>query len=443
MNTVMTLLPPNAIFEVIRSNQDDSKTLLASILVNRTWFKEGIKFLWRSPPPKALACVKDPWRSEYARNVQQLTFDGDDGRYHAALRHLHFPNLNKVSIDYYWPSVGTLEIGQYIQSSLKEFCFFGGNLDLDKDVLEPLARRCKILRLLTMDFPATTEHIAAFQQVMRQSVSLEAINLGPHAKEFVTEEILKTLLTHSSLSNLELWSNIQEEALSRVVSDIDSKSLQRLRLVIEAEALPILVSVTISIQNLGLEVVHDGTRVLSTISSASHLQALRHLELDCCCQDLLIHEVLAVKGLGNLRTLKIQSNGEGDLQSSSLRDEDFQSLTRSLLHLEHLHFLVQCNLTVHGIRSLSTRLKSLEMLGSFNLTDLSDEVVEPKFQMPDLEYLDLGPLPVVGRSTQDYMEMLLLLFPGLDELHLGGRTDTFSQGVVDAFKQRLGAEYNT
>lgn len=145
-------LPPEILSIVIEYLRYDVTALRSALFVNKTWAVEAIRVLWENPPVTALAAIGEDHRQFYARQVRELSFDGDeDGAKHSTFRNPEFPLLNDITIDNFRPGNGEkLWLGQYIQSSMKDFSFYGA--EPAEDILHLLETRCPRLRSIAIDF---------------------------------------------------------------------------------------------------------------------------------------------------------------------------------------------------------------------------------------------------------------------------------------------------
>ena len=145
-------LPPEILSIVIEYLRYDVTALRSALFVNKTWAVEAIRVLWENPPVTALAAIGEDHSQFYARQVRELRFDGDeDGAKHSTFRNLEFPLLNDITIDNFRPDNGEkLWLGQYIQSSMKDFSFYGA--EPAEDILHLLETRCPRLRSIAIDF---------------------------------------------------------------------------------------------------------------------------------------------------------------------------------------------------------------------------------------------------------------------------------------------------
>ena len=439
----MTQWPPDVVLGIAEALEDDPTSLAAAIQVNRTWFREGIKVLWRDPPPDALASGDRASRSEYALNVQRLYFC-DEGRYHAALKDLRFPRLERVWIEHDSDMV-ELDVGQYLQPSLTEFYMLSDHVEPQQDIFDTMAVRCQNLRCLMINYPKQGERVKAFRRVIQQCAHLEKVQFCQSSADLFTREVLVDLASHPKFMELDVCCLTPDtELLDQVIMDGVLQNLKRVQLSVPERVLRPLVSALKSVEDLDLKVNSgdsNGVSVLSTISNERNMEKLKILSLVFSCDNIPRDEILSLKHLGALRELHIRPFEderflpiEGKtLHCLDLQDEDFKLVMRSLSHLQELTFQIECRLSARCLETMSSRLTYLHLLESIHLPELMRN--EPSTSTwPALEHLDLGELPLEDRSAEDYMRCISGLFPNLKTLQLGQGHEEFSEAVEEAFK---------
>ncbi|KAI9799228.1 MAG: hypothetical protein M1826_005543 [Phylliscum demangeonii] len=436
---------PDILLKVLEYLADDVPSLLSAILVDKTWAEEGTNVLWRKRPVDHLAAIPDSRRQLYAGKIYTLSFAGDDeSAYHEVFRHLRFPRLKRLTVDAYRPrNHGKLWIGQYLQPSLESFEFYGG--DLAEELLDVLALQCPRLRKITIDNPGDRLDPERFLQFLKNRKSLVSLDFVAGMDHLVTKDMLCYLASRDNLERLVLGKlfGLADIEAAFEGNPTPFKHLRDLRLRLESNAVPALVSAVRSVTELSLEIEDDRCRVLPAIASMKDLCSLEVMFRQN--EALPSAEIATLQALTQLRKLILQPwvPGEKTLQALTLTDEDFIQLVTKLPHLRRLTFQAQCNLSVAVLHALSASCPSLaccELLGSYELQALDAERV-PLF--PNLRLLDLGSAQADEHEeteserrsrAQQVAELLRRQAPVLEELYLVNGDD-FSEEMMTAFEK--------
>ena len=151
---------PEILRMVLECLTDKGEDLFAALQVNKTWYMEVVRILWKDPPPHALAAIRDDHRRQfYARFVHMLDFDDEKKSegvlslksFHSAFRNIEFPRLKNITdscedcVDretLYKRS--TIIYRQYIQPSLEIFDVSAVEVITEglRDTLDLLSTRC-------------------------------------------------------------------------------------------------------------------------------------------------------------------------------------------------------------------------------------------------------------------------------------------------------------
>lgn len=169
------------------------------------------------------------------------------------------------------------------------------------------------------------------------------------------------------------------------------KNIRCLTLLMESEAVPLLVAGVKSVLALTLTIEETRTNPLPHISSLVDLQELiiDYLEGG----EWAGTDFLALKNLKDLRILRISSISDF-ITSPTLTDEEFISIFENMCKLRELVFEIQCVLSTAAITSLGNHcpeLKSCEMLGSYDL-HCWQEITGSLF--PQLRFLEFSGLAI-------------------------------------------------
>ena len=380
---------PDILLHILQYLEHDRTSLCSAILVKSGWVEEGTNVLWRRPPVTALAFVAESRRQVYATKIHELYFSGDrEGAHHVTFRHLRFPRLKRISIDFY-KSDGDkkLWIGQYLQPSLVYFHLYGGD-PVEEDLLGLLRTRCPRLRGVLIDRPRNGLDPERFLGFLKNCRSVTTMIFLIGMDDLITDEVFLYLAGRDNIEELGLGKGFKRATIENVLEQIPDpfKALRQLTVRVESCAVASLALAAKSVWRLNLGVEDNGCEVLQTIASLTNLSFLEVTFL--CERKISSAELMALRSLTQLRRLDLQPI-DTQLHALTLTDEDFGRLMSSFRGLQHLCFLVQTNLTIAAIKSLGRHCVSLEhceMFGSYDLDALS-YCRAPLF--PCLEQLEL------------------------------------------------------
>ena len=382
------LLPPEVLSIVMEYLRSDASALWSALLVNKTWAVEAIRVLWEKPPVAALAAIDEDRRQFYARQVHELNFSGDeDGAKHSTFRNLEFPLLNDVTIDHFRPdNKEELWLGQYIQSSLRDFSFYGA--EPAEDILHLLETRCPRLRSIVIDFQFEGLTPGRLMEFFDSCKSLTSIYLPSNMRAIIDSRLLAYLAYYDGLKDLELGKFLGYGMLDKILRGTERpfRDIRFLAVEIESKTLPLLVATVRSVLVLTLAIADSRINPLPHVSSLVNLQKLHigyegHVEW-------VGADFLALKNLKNLRRLNISSIYP--IASPTLTDTEFIPIFEDMRELEELVFQVECALSTAAITSLGDhcpKLMTCELLGSYDVYCWKS-IARPIF--PQLRVLKLG-----------------------------------------------------
>lgn len=354
--------PPELLINIFDALESHRPTLAASIQVNRRWFYFGTDVLWRTAPCTALANVPEHRRQLYASKIISLPFYGDDeSAYHSLFQNLQFGRLKRVMVDAHRPQDGDGAEGfpvlQYLQPSLEEFTFYGGQMD--NHLLEHIQNTCFRLRCILIDGPGPGVTAASFLAFITRCTSLTYIEVMYSVEHLLTEELLLHLAERSTLSVLRLNTILSNHILHRISTDAVEpfKALRELDISVSASAVPVLVPMLKHITRLHLGVT-GGNGSVHVLQHISRLADLRTLSLFFAAPtDLSPDDLLSLKVLSKLEELTIGPDERNDAAAVTalnpgFSDSDFDSLCSKLHSLRRIDFNVLCNLSVAAMVSL-------------------------------------------------------------------------------------------
>lgn len=381
-------LPSEILSIVIEYLRYDTTALRSALLVNKTWAVEAIRVLWNNPPVTALAAIGENRRQFYAGQVRELNFDGDeDGAKHSTFRNLEFPLLNDITIDNFRLDNGEkLWLGQYIQSRMKDFRFYGA--EPAEDILHLLETRCPRLRSIVIDFQLeglTSSRLMKFFDTFK---FLTSIFLPSNMKDIIDSRLLDYLAHYDGLKDLELGKFLGYGMLDKILEGTEQpfRDIQYLAVEIESKTVPLLVERIRSVLALILAIGDSRNNPLPHVSSLVNLQKL-HIGYEEQVEWAGI-DFLALKNLKKLRRLNISSTYP--IASPTLTDTEFIPIFENMSQLEELVFQVKCALSTAAITSLGEhcpRLIACDLLGSYDL-HCWKSIKRPIF--PQLLQLKLG-----------------------------------------------------
>lgn len=378
-------LPPEILGIVIEYLRDDVTALRSALLVNKTWAVEATRVLWENPPVTALAAIGEDRRQFYACHVRELSFSGDEeGAKHPTFRNLEFPQLNNITVGYFRPDNGEmLWLGQYIQSSMKNFSFYG--TEPAEDILHLLETRCPLLRSIVIDFHfegLTSDRLMKF---FDNCNFLTSICLPSNVKYIIDSRLLAYLAHYDGLKDLELGKFLGYGMLDKILEGAERpfRNIRYIAIEIDSKTVPLLVAKVKSVLILILTLGGSRINPLPHVSSLVNLQEL-HIgykwQVEWAGTDFL-----ALGHLKNLRRLDVSS-----ITSPTLTDTEFIPTFENMSQLEELVFQVQCVLSTAALTSLGEhcpRLITCDLLGSYDLCCWKS-IKKPIF--PQLLVLKLG-----------------------------------------------------
>ena len=194
----------------------DTLTLRTALLVNKVWFAEAIRVLWKKPPVAALSALSSisyDRRQFYADHVRELSFDGtNEGSENSKFYDVHFRRLRCIRVKgncfCHIPRDKenlSLYIGQYLQPNLEEFVLSDVDTELAEDIFHLLETRCPGLRTLRMRWFSTGFPSTRLLKFLHTCKSLKVIHLVVYpggAKEHIDYRLLACLAHYYGLRQL-------------------------------------------------------------------------------------------------------------------------------------------------------------------------------------------------------------------------------------------------
>jgi hypothetical protein len=392
------LLLPEVVAAIIRSGASDASFARTCLLVNRLFFEETCRILWHGcgaqyfsaaaghPTPDIchLASISRQSRERaqvYANFLRILTFGqpadtypyGDEAQWHGNLACLEFPQLQEVGFSIADDAVNLNKadvVLHYAQPSVKIFRLHEGS-ELSDSFLDALNAQCPQLQqvfLRTSAENAITE--AGLVRFLVSCGSLESLQLEGGFDELWARDAFHAAAQYAGLELLGA-PMIQEEwikdlktgfpALSTLYTSTSIRGLDMLH-----QLVPNLTTLRTKSQS--------PCTTISAIASFTKLQELRlSFDEDSSFdgEELL---VLATE-CPNLRELIFAEESEHP-KVAGLDDSMMDRIARHLPSIKSLTLNVDTTkpLTMHSIRTLSSRCPKLEKLSLSSITIDWDEL---------------------------------------------------------------------
>lgn len=386
-------LPPEIVRLVMEHlNTDDTTSLRAAILVNRTWAVEGISVLWQLLHMKAFTAIPSGRRQYYASQIRTLIVRGPMAQ-HEIFRFLQFPKLRCAVLELVEDGHNSngkgISVDHYLQSSLEGFSLRGCVLAEDAfGLLESQCPRLRIIEIESMPDIKPTR-LLRFLEACR-SLAIIGFHWEETNEEPIDDQVFAHLAGRDGLAGLRLSRLIKYEKVRKAFQAIQSppfKNIYRLDAQLQSKAVAPLVAATSSVARLSLIIQDNDAMFLSMISSRVGLIELEIVFLRDV--ELLGTDLLALGGLTNLINLSILAP-DTEVTRSTFSDDQFHQLVAGMANLKYLTLQVEFELSMDSIIAVGTHCRQLrfcEIWGAqINLFELA-LIQSPLF--PALEYVQL------------------------------------------------------
>ncbi|GAB7351804.1 hypothetical protein MBLNU459_g2376t1 [Dothideomycetes sp. NU459] len=230
---------------------------------------------------------------------------------------------------------------------------------------------------------------------MQKCTTLETLVFSRHMSDHFTSDSLLRISDLPNLNSLNLQWMLESEIIQSVfsVGFQGFQSLRKLDMQIQSKDVPTLVNGITLVQDLALKIVDDDHESLCHIAKLGKLRRLIVTHIRGTRYS--ITELQSLQVLSQLQELRIGPSFHLYFEDvGDFTDESFKHFMSHFPQLRYLSLLMLCNLTVEGLRSISTScplLKSLRLLGLYDLRGL-ENLRSPAF--PNLEVLELGEVGV-------------------------------------------------
>ena len=401
------LLLPEILSRIFDCLWDHHDELRNAMLVNHTWFEEASSVLWSFPRPAYLVSIPPARRQLYANKIDELSFAGDEeSRCHFDLKDLKFPRLRRVTLDSYrTPDGNPVCTRQYLQHSLEELAVYSGNLI--EDLLDYVSLECRRLQSILIDNISKTTSPEQFLHFLQSTPSLTIFFFLYGMDHVMVDESLIHFMTRQNLMILALGRYFRKDTIERAITDASTpifRSLVRLRMRTDADALALLVPLLGNVVTLEIDIEDDNGLALRHLSS---LKQLGLLSVEYCrSQEVSRVDILSLRDLHKLYKLSLQPRlDEVDgLRTPDFTDEDFEQLVSQLKELEKFNFSIQSNVTVRALASIGKHCRELQQLGMLGTYDIQALRHSQETLFPSLVELDLGGASLEG-AVEQYVQL--------------------------------------
>ena len=381
--------------------QYDTATLQTALLVNKAWYAEAIRVLWKKPPIAALSALASSSisydrRQFYADHVRELSFNAAKGGsagsnfYDVHFRRLRCIRIKGSCFPRHIP-IGSedLHIGQYLQPSVEEIDITDVDFELCEYIFYLLEIRCPRLRILKMmcfslEFPST--RLLKFLHTCKSLKKIDLVVTPFSARDpfVIDDRLLMCLIHYNGLQYLFLSVCVSFEMLDRVFKRTERSQPFRdtrcIAITLESRALPLLVTHVKSIPWLILMVTIQGSRIspFSYVGSLGNIGCLAFRFREG--GEWPSNDFSMIKYLKNMLVLQINSS-KNDISFPELTDEEFGSAFENMNLLAGVTFNVHSNLSTTAIISVAVNcpnIRYFDMFGSFDLHNLQS-IAKPLF----------------------------------------------------------------
>jgi hypothetical protein len=381
---------PEILSDVFKCLKQDKKALRTLASVNRTWFQEATRLLWREASSKALISVEESRRNIYAPKIRKLTVHHASS--HAQLHHCNFTSLRALCFDIGAEDVKQEEYSQYLRPTLEEVFFMALPPD---DLLHGLNQHCPRLRVFVQGLHAHTDR-SDLADFLTKNQSLQIVKLVSES-EGDSSTLFQALSKMPYLEDLSLKGQISESVLRQLLeSSAETLDLPRFNTLSKVE-------ITVGVPALSLLRPTFGAMTSLTldilIEKESHeLDALAHLPLE----SLQLHiaagvrfssqELLFLHNAKNLQSLSIRPKPWSPtitMPNLTISNDHFRQIFANLSSLKRLliWFSVRIRDTHTALLDLGRSCPKLENLRMYCTVELASWTNIPTPLFPSLTFL--------------------------------------------------------
>jgi hypothetical protein len=384
MHTALKL--SDVLHGIFRQLENDTRSLLASALVCKTWATEVKPILWRHPTTSALAALPPQQQERAAAIASGLTIDKNvsDSAAAALLEALDFPRLTTLCLRN--DSVPAAQFKRR-HAFFQEFNDFRVRCD---DTLLEFLQTCVETGLRSV-----------------------------YIRQGVCASVFALLAGLPNLEQLHLYSGVPDSAMAEA-APVPSPfpRLRQLHANAGYRTIPGLVPLISSVHHLRLALT------ARDIFSLSHVETLRNLvSLKLVFLGRAVLEWYNVVNLGSIATLEVLELLSPKSQETDLNDDTILQWAAGLSRLRRLVIDLSADLTVKMLVGVGSRCRVLEYLSLSNTIKLQD-----------LEMcVDSHRMAVAAANSDDYhsSEGNFILFPELQFLKLLGVTNIITPPDLD------------
>lgn len=389
-NASKALCIPEILSNVLKFLRQDKKTLRPLASVNKIWFQEATRLLWKEATSKALISVEESRRNIYASKIRKLTVHY--ASCHAQLRHCNFTSLRVLCFNLGAKDVKQEVYSQYLRPTLEEVFFMAL---LPDDLLHGLNQHCPRLRVFVQGLQAHTDW-SDLADFLTKNQSLQSVKLVSESEgDSVT--LFQALSKMPYLEDLSLKGQISESVLRQLLES-SAETLDRPRfntvskveITVGAPALSLLRPTFSAMTSLTLDIL---------IEKESHeLDALAHLPLE----SLQLHiaagvrlssqELLFLHNAKNLQSLSIRPKPWSPtitMPKLTISNDHFRQIFANLSSLKRLliWFSVRIRDTHTALLDLGRSCPKLENLRMYCIVELTAWNTIPTPLFPSLTFL--------------------------------------------------------
>ncbi|CAH0058260.1 unnamed protein product [Clonostachys solani] len=401
-----------SVFELILASDS---SLVPTTQVNQAWFDCATSFLWRRVNCRVLHRVPEQRRQIYASKIERIDFDGEEGDIHEAFKGLQFNHLKTITLDFFNPPKGgSTCLRQYVQPTLQNFHFCGG--DLDDEFLLQMKATCSRLRVLAMSLPGPRVTPSALSSFISGSQCLEEVNFND-MEGLLSDTMLLDLAGRSNLLSLSWGTFIPPRLLARVSKETPApfKNVRQLTSSVSTSSVMWISQNMVHLTHLIMKVEDCEQDALRPLPKLPNLKRIR-LTLDAKTV-LSTESLVALRSLSKLETLDLAAKTRGmkvfNARGGTFQNPDFQNLISGLPLLRQLSLVIEAQLSVRAGALLAkhcTFIEECNILKNFDTRLLMALAPEDKPMFPFLLKLN------VRRATFDRNEEPQTLEQSADKL---------------------------
>jgi len=389
-NVLEALCIPEILSNVFKFLRQDKKTLRSPAAVNRIWFQEATRLLWREASSKALISVEESRRDIYASKIRKLMIH--HASCHTQLRLCNFTSLRALCFDLGAEDVKQEEYSQYLRPTLEEIFFMALP---PEDLLYGLNQHCPRLRVFVQGLQAHTDR-SDLADFLTKNQSLQIVKLVPESEaDFVT--LFQALSKMPYLEDLSVKGQIPESILRQLLESSAEtpdrprfNTASKVEITVGLPALSLLRPTFSAMRSLTLDIL---------IEKESHeLDALAHLPLE----SLQLHiaagiqfssqELLFLHNAENLQSLSIRPKPWSPtitMPNLRISNDHFKQIFANLSALKRLliWFSVRINDTHTALLDLGRSCPKLENLRIYCTVELASWTNTPTPLFPSLTFL--------------------------------------------------------